>query len=320
MGLVAARRVRLSTEPPPGDCSHELNALAESHDVRWPIGVAVSDLTTTPIVTGIWRPLIVLPRAVSEWSSARLRAVLLHELAHIKRCDCLTQTLARLICAAYWFNPLVWIATRRLRIEQERACDDFVLASGTKASEYAAHLSGIARGLQRARLSALATASLAMARSSQVESRLMAILDPTIQRSSAPGARAVAAAMVLLVVIPLSALQLRPAGAKAAVADAPSIPAGRFQGGAALIAAAHEGRIDVVRYLLDKGVDVSATSGGWNALVAAAHEGQLKTVELLLDRGADVNAAPGGTSALAAAAHEGKLEVVKLLVERGAAR
>jgi bla regulator protein BlaR1 len=316
LGILALWRIRRSMEPPPAQCLDELQVLAERHNVRRPIGIAVSDLTSTPIVSGVWRPLIILPRGASEWSSERLRVVLTHELAHIKRGDCFTQALARLIAAAYWFNPLVWIAARGLRIEQERACDDFVLAAGTKASAYASHLSGIARSTQPARLSPLATATVAMARPSLIEGRLMAILDPTIQRSPGAGARVVGAAMILLVAIPLSTVHLRPAVAATAVAKAPA--AAKSNESTPLIAAAHEGRIDVVRFLLDHGADINATSHGWNALVAAAHEGQLETVRLLLDRGADVNAAPSGQSALVAAAHEGRLDVVKLLVERGA--
>jgi beta-lactamase regulating signal transducer with metallopeptidase domain len=316
LGGLAVRRMRRSTEPVPVECLDELLDLAETHQVRGAIGIAVSDLTSMPIVCGVWRPVIILPRGASEWSPERLRVVLTHELAHIKRGDCFTQAMTRLVCAAYWFNPLVWIASRRLRVEQELACDDFVLSAGTKASAYARHLSGIARGTQPARMSPLTAATLAMARRSQIESRLMAILDPTIQRGSDLGARVAGAAMILLVAVVLSALQPRPAGARETVAKAPD--ATSTDTSAALIAAAHQGRIEEVRRLLEQGAGIDSVSGGWNALIAAAHQGQEQTVGLLLDRGANLEAAPGGRNALVAAAHQGQVETVGLLLDRGA--
>ena len=107
---------------------------------------------------------------------------LAHELAHVKRRDCFTQAMAHLACAAYWFNPLVWIAARRLRAERESACDDLVLAAGTRGSDYAEHLLDIARSL---RSGAWPTwSAVTMAHRSQLEGRLMAILNPALPRRS----------------------------------------------------------------------------------------------------------------------------------------
>jgi bla regulator protein blaR1 len=85
--------------------------------------------STVPIVWGVFRPAVVLPASARTWDEDRLYNILLHELAHIKRYDCLTQTLAFLACAVYWCNPLVWLAVRRLQTEQEQACDDVVLTT-----------------------------------------------------------------------------------------------------------------------------------------------------------------------------------------------
>ena len=93
-----------------------------------------------PFACGVLKPTIVLPAESESWSLDRRRAVLLHELAHVRRHDLLGHTLGRLVCAVYWFHPLVWTAAKRLRSESERACDDLALACGTRATDYAEHL------------------------------------------------------------------------------------------------------------------------------------------------------------------------------------
>jgi HEAT repeat protein/beta-lactamase regulating signal transducer with metallopeptidase domain len=165
--------------------------------------------STMPMAWGIFRSSVLMPADADTWPAHRLRVVLLHELAHVKRRDCLTHLVAQIACAAYWFNPLVWMASRRLRTERERACDDLVLASGTRGSEYADQLLDIARVMRAGRFPAvLAGASLAMAQRSQLEGRLMAILDPSVPRRGLSRARAFAAAVVFaLLIVPVAAVQ-----------------------------------------------------------------------------------------------------------------
>lgn len=136
-----------------------------------------SERTLMPIVCGVLRPVVLLPASADDWSEERSRMVLLHELTHVTRKDCLTQMLAQAACAVYWFNPFVWHAARRLRVEREQACDDYVLSIGTKPSDYAHHLLEIARYLQEHSVFQWSqTATVAMARRSQLEGRLLAIL------------------------------------------------------------------------------------------------------------------------------------------------
>ena len=164
---------------------------------------------TMPMAWGVFRSSVLMPADADTWPAHRLRVVLLHELAHVKRRDCLTHLLAQTACAAYWFNPLAWMAARRLRAERERACDDFVLASGTRGSDYADQLLDIARVMRAGRFPAvLAGASLAMAHRSQLEGRLMAILDPTVPRRGLSRSRALAAAAVFaMLIVPVAAVQ-----------------------------------------------------------------------------------------------------------------
>ena len=165
--------------------------------------------STMPMAWGIFRAAVLMPADADTWPSHRLRVVLLHELAHVKRRDCLTHLVAQIACAAYWFNPLAWMAARRLRMERERACDDLVLAAGTRGSDYADQLLDIARVMRAGRFPAvLGGASLAMAQRSQLEGRLMAILDPSVPRRGVTRARALAGGVVFaILIVPVASVQ-----------------------------------------------------------------------------------------------------------------
>jgi beta-lactamase regulating signal transducer with metallopeptidase domain len=168
-----------------------------------------SERAAMPLAWGIIQPTVMMPAAADSWTQDRLRIVLLHELAHVKRRDCLTHMLAQVTCAVYWFNPLAWMAARRVRAERERACDDLVLAAGTRGADYADQLLEIARAMSAGRYSSvMATASLAMAHRSQLEGRLMAILDPSVPRTGISRARLFGAACVAAVtLVPLASVQ-----------------------------------------------------------------------------------------------------------------
>lgn len=171
---------------------------------------------TVPMTWGVFHPVVLLPAESEQWPDERRRVVLAHELAHVRRWDALTQWVAHLALALFWFNPLVWIAVRRLRQEREHACDDAVLEIGTRAADYASHLLDIVRSLGSA---PGAAAGLAMARRSQFEGRLLAILDGAVRRNAASRAAALAtAAAALACLLPLAAL--RPA---ASAADAGAV-------------------------------------------------------------------------------------------------
>jgi len=205
-------------------------------DLAWtlgidrPVALLRSGRATMPMTWGVRRPTILLPAEADGWPEERRRVVLLHELAHVARHDCLTQTLAAVACSIYWFHPGAWHAARRLRVERELACDDRVLAAGTRAREYASHLLEVARAFRAPPLSAAAAVS--MARPSQLEGRLLAVLDGVrnrhgITRRAAAGWAAAAVTLVL----PLAAM--RPADARAAKTPALSAAGARADGATA---------------------------------------------------------------------------------------
>ena len=142
--------------------------------------VRLSNKITVPMVWGLLRPVILLPVDAEHWQTERLRAVLLHELAHIKRWDWTMQMVARIACAVYWFNPFVWYVAHRMRIEAEQACDDAVLNAGYPSTDYAQHLLDITRNMKIAKETS--RAAVAIARSSKIEGRLRTVLAENLNR------------------------------------------------------------------------------------------------------------------------------------------
>jgi beta-lactamase regulating signal transducer with metallopeptidase domain len=141
--------------------------------LKRPVRIIQSANPSMPATWGTRRPVVLLPCDVESWEPERLQLVLRHELAHVKRRDCLAQNFANLAWALYWFNPLVWLAKKMMCLERERACDDLVLSAGAQPVDYAGHLLEIARQFA----SSPRTGAIAMARQSSLEKRLRTIVD-----------------------------------------------------------------------------------------------------------------------------------------------
>jgi HEAT repeat protein/beta-lactamase regulating signal transducer with metallopeptidase domain len=188
VGVAAIRRIVRTATPADGPA---WQALVESARAALGAGptarIVISSQAAMPFTYGLLRPVIVLPASVDEWTTDRRRSVLLHELAHVQRRDLLTNAIVQLACAVYWFHPLVRLAGRHVRMEAERSCDALVVAAGTRPSDYAGDLLEIARTM---RSSATAAVTLAMARRSDFEGRLLAILAPDSGRNVLTAARA----------------------------------------------------------------------------------------------------------------------------------
>jgi bla regulator protein BlaR1 len=184
--------------------------LANRLGVTRPLTLLRGERLAVPVTWGIVYPAVLLPQDSDEWTEERRRFVLVHEMAHVKRFDALTQLLAQIAAAVFWFDPLVWIATHRMRVEREHACDDYVLRDGTAPSLYAGELLEMVRsigdpGHDRA---APAFAALAMARRSEFEGRMLSILDPRLDRKTLNRKGTLMTALIVaLLTIPLAALR-----------------------------------------------------------------------------------------------------------------
>ncbi len=205
VGAILARRVLVGATPLGSpDWTHPLIEAADRLSVSRLPRLLTSDRVQMPVVCGIFKPTIVVPAEAGDWTDRRRRAVLCHELAHIRRLDLPANLVGRLACALHWFNPLVWIAARQLRAESERACDDFVLGVGTRPSEYADHLLQIVGGAKHAQAPAVA---IPMAQRREFEGRMLAILDRDVNREPASfGHLAGIATIAVVLLLPISAM------------------------------------------------------------------------------------------------------------------
>jgi hypothetical protein len=153
--------------------------------------------TPVPMAIGILHPWIALPAGAERWPPERLRSVLLHELAHVRRRDPSWRALAALARALHWWNPLVHAAAAALEREQEHAADDAAVAFGREPAAYATDLLAVAAKEIRLPLAASISASR------DLERRLRRIVEPRRPPGRvAPLATVVLPALALSVAVP----------------------------------------------------------------------------------------------------------------------
>lgn len=122
------RRIRKDASEAFSEVSAVLDEACRLAEVRAAPRLLVTNAVSAPSLFGILRPVILLPRQVAAGrDAAALKLILLHELAHLKRRDLWAQILSSCVIALHWFNPMVWIAARRLRAEAEMAADAHAL-------------------------------------------------------------------------------------------------------------------------------------------------------------------------------------------------
>jgi TonB family protein len=171
--------------------------VASQYGIRRRVRLLQSDRPALLVTWGALIPKVILPAGALGWSPDRIKVVMAHELAHIRRRDWAAQMAAELLRAIYWFNPLFWFACRQLRRESELACDDTVLAAGIGPSEYASHLVALARELrpeQRGWVPAPAIVGPSL-----FERRIKAMLNANLNRRPLSGWRRIATAAAVAI-------------------------------------------------------------------------------------------------------------------------
>ena len=137
--ILTDRLRRRHTRSVPAAWEKRLAELAERLRVSQPVRLLESALVEVPTALGVLRPVILLPVGLSTGLTAlELDSLLAHELAHVRRRDCLVNLVQALAETVLFYHPAVWWVSRRIRVERENACDDLAVAAiGNDAAAYA---------------------------------------------------------------------------------------------------------------------------------------------------------------------------------------
>ena len=207
--IAASLRLRRATRARGARWDAVLDDARRTLGVNRRVRLFVDRRSSVPVTWGAVRPVIVLPPTSRNWSDEQLRIVLLHELGHVRANDWAFNLAARFACALYWFHPGVWWAARSLRDDCEIACDDGVIASGVRRSDYAELLVDAASSLHQGCV--VRSPAMALTRARGLRGRIAAVLDVRHEvRPLRRGWATVATLGTLGVAGPVSAVQLAP--------------------------------------------------------------------------------------------------------------
>lgn len=130
--LLMLRRFRTTSSPPPAELRVQVEFLSKELRIRAP-RTLLSGAVESPAVAGLFRPVLLLPATFGErFSPGEAELVLKHELMHLRRRDLPMNAVLCFLQAMHWFNPVLWLAAARARLDREAACDAQVLASETR--------------------------------------------------------------------------------------------------------------------------------------------------------------------------------------------
>jgi beta-lactamase regulating signal transducer with metallopeptidase domain len=199
-------RLRRRARPAPPAWSGAVAGLSARRRLTRQVEVLVSEAVRGPLVTGVGRVAVLIPPEACFWSDTRRDAVLIHELAHVGRGDHTAQLAAQALATLHWFNPLAWHALGAMRRERELACDEEVLRAGMPPLAYATELLAIAVA---GAADPIPAAALSMARRSELEGRLSAVLarEPRHKRR---GAGVGLSLLIVIVSVTLASARLTP--------------------------------------------------------------------------------------------------------------
>ncbi|MDQ3814454.1 MAG: M56 family metallopeptidase [Armatimonadota bacterium] len=181
-----------------GDTFQLLRELCRTLKLQPPLLLA-STQVSSPFLTGLWRPAILLPANYEiEFDAPSLRAILIHELTHLARRDLWWSALAQVTCVLLWPQPLLWLLGRRMEAVNEEVCDQAVLNAGCAPTDYARSLLDLAERLTLKPVERVAGAGVIPFRSA-LSRRVRQILDRSRRETLRVSARVRAVVLVGLI-------------------------------------------------------------------------------------------------------------------------
>jgi beta-lactamase regulating signal transducer with metallopeptidase domain len=207
--LVFVRRLIRQAQPATGEMLDLLDQCRWRMGVRRRLGLKLSPTAFSPAVCGLVRPTILIPvTLVEKLTPDNLRAVLLHELAHVKRADLWVNCVQTALQIIYFYNPLVWLANALVRRVREQAVDEIVLvALGAEARSYGRTLIDIAEMTFLRASPALALVGVAESKKS-FEGRIKHMIARPMPTKASVGARGLAVVLgVAAVLLPMAQAQ-----------------------------------------------------------------------------------------------------------------
>ena len=159
----ALERIAHRCAEPSSDLERMLASLAKRFGLARSIRVLVSAQIDTPTLIGWLKPVILLPVAmVTQLTTAQIEAILVHELAHIRRKDYLLNLLITVVELLFFFNPFTRLLVAQLKKEREHCCDDAVLEFRYDPHGYVSALLSLARQQQQTSLAVAAIGLVAL--------------------------------------------------------------------------------------------------------------------------------------------------------------
>lgn len=145
LGWVSARQLRTrGVCAAPEHWRRTVADLSAQLKVSKPVQLLESCLVDAPMLLGHLRPLILVPIGLlTRLPAGQVEAILLHELAHVRRNDFLTNLVQRAIEGLLFYHPAVWWISHVIRAEREKCCDDMVVGLSGDAHEYAVALAAL---------------------------------------------------------------------------------------------------------------------------------------------------------------------------------